>query len=65
MRKWLKRMRGRELDARAEQARREADLSRERLRRAREHVIGPLERQAARNHFADLIRASLTEGRDS
>ena len=41
----------------------EADVSRERQRRAREQVIRPLERIAEQNQFAQLIRASLREGR--
>lgn len=46
-----------------EQARPEAEVSRERQRRAREQVIRPLEELAERNQFAAVIRASLTEGR--
>lgn len=40
----------------------EADVSRERQRRAREQVIQPLEELAERNQFAQLIRASLVQG---
>ncbi len=41
---------------------REAEVSQRRQQRAREQVIRPLERLAEQNRFADLIRASLTEG---
>ena len=41
----------------------EAEVSRERQRRAREQVIKPLEELAERNQFAAVIRASLIEGR--
>ena len=41
----------------------EAEVSRERQRRAREQVIRPLEEIAEQNQFAALIRASLIEGR--
>ena len=41
----------------------EAEVSRERQRRAREQVIKPLEQIAEQNQFAALIRASLIEGR--
>ena len=41
----------------------EADVSRERQRRAREQVIRPLQELAEQNQFAELIRASLTQGR--
>lgn len=47
----------------AEQARREAEVSRRRQQEARERVIRPLERYDAHNQFASLIRASLREGR--
>jgi hypothetical protein len=51
-----------DLDERVAQARREAEVSRERLQHAREHVIRPLERRADTNHFAELLRQSLTGG---
>ena len=41
----------------------EAEVSRERQRRAREQVIKPLEELAERNQFAAVIRATLIEGR--
>lgn len=48
--------------ARAEEARGEAAKSRERQEAVREKVVVPLQRAAARNSFAELIRDSLTEG---
>jgi hypothetical protein len=48
--------------ARAEAAAGEAHKSQVRQEAVREHVVKPLQRAAARNSFADLIRASLTEG---
>ena len=58
---WRRRMR--KLDASAERARRETEVSRQRQQQAREQVVRPLERYAEHNQFAELIRASLTEGR--
>ena len=40
----------------------EAEVSRQRQREIREQVIGPLDRYAERNQFAELIRQSLTDG---
>ena len=51
------------LDEQVEAARAEAEKSRQALERDREHVVIPLARWRDRNHFADLIRASLIEGR--
>ena len=51
------------LDERVKDARAEAELSRERLRETREQVVMPLRREAEHNEFAELIRASLIEGR--
>lgn len=48
--------------ARAETAAGEARKSRARQEHVREHVVGPLQRAAEHNQFADLIRRSLTEG---
>jgi hypothetical protein len=44
-------------------AEREVELSRQRLRDTREQVVEPLMAAAAHNNFAELIRASLVEGR--
>lgn len=52
-----------ELDVRDRQARQEAELSRRRQQETREKVIRPLELYAEHNQFAELIRASLIEGR--
>ena len=41
----------------------EAEVSRQRQQQAREQVIRPLEQFAEQNRFAEMIRASLTEGR--
>lgn len=46
----------------AQQVRREAEVSRQRQRETREQVIRPLEQYAEHNQFADMIRASLTAG---
>jgi hypothetical protein len=42
---------------------REVELSRRRLADAHERVVIPLRNYAARNHFAELIAASLAQGR--
>ena len=52
----------REWGERAEAARAEAEKSREALARTRAEVVAPREALRTRNHFADLIRASLLEG---
>ena len=44
-------------------AEREVELSRQRLRETSETVVKPLQAYAAHNSFADLIAASLTQGR--
>ena len=44
-------------------AEREVELSRQRLAETRENVVAPLEAAAAHNNFAELIAASLTQGR--
>ena len=46
----------------ADDERSEADVSRDRQRRAREQVIRPLEELAEQNRFAEMIRQSLIEG---
>ena len=59
-----------ELDARVEDARqraedatREAKISRQRRELVEENVVKPLRRQGAHNQFAELIRQSLIDGR--
>lgn len=59
------RRRRRMLNEQVEAARAEAEKSRQSLERDREHVVTPLARWRDRNHFADLIRASLIEGKGS
>jgi hypothetical protein len=59
-----RRRRRAELDARAEDAQREAQVSRDRLHATREQVIRPLTERAELNQFAELIRASLMEGHE-
>ena len=54
----------REWAQRAERAEAEAEHSRRELERAREQVLTPLARWRQQNHFAELIRASLLEGKD-
>jgi len=54
----------REWGRRAAQARAEAEQSRRALEEAREKVVGPAATLRSRNHFADVIRDSLLEGRD-
>jgi hypothetical protein len=44
-------------------AEREVELSRRRLADTHEKVVRPLQAYAAHNSFADLIAASLTQGR--
>jgi hypothetical protein len=44
-------------------AEREVELSRQRLRDTRENVVRPLQAHAAHNSFAEIIAASLTQGR--
>ena len=61
--RWPWRMQ-REWKRQAEQAAAEAEHSRRELQWAREEIIAPLSRLQERNHFADLIRASLHEGKD-
>ena len=51
-----------ELEARADAAGQERNLSGERLERAQREVIGPLEAAGQRNQFAEMIRRSLLEG---
>jgi hypothetical protein len=50
-------------DERLAAASREVELSRRRLADAHKHVVQPLRDYADRNHFADMIRDSLIEGR--
>jgi hypothetical protein len=54
----------RELDERASEARAEAEKSRRALAETREKIIGPAASLRDRNHFAEVIRASLLEGRN-
>jgi hypothetical protein len=64
--RWIRRKRAHEDQAAADRlaaAQREVELSRRRLADAHEHVVKPLREYADRNHFADLIRDSLLEGR--
>jgi len=49
-------------EERVEEAEREVEISRERLKEARDEVVKPLARLAARNNFAELVKASLTAG---
>jgi hypothetical protein len=54
--------------ARAERvaaAEREVELSRQRLLETRENVVEPLRQAAAQNSFAEIIAASLRQGRGS
>ena len=44
-------------------AEREVELSRQRLTETHERVVEPLKAAAARNNFAELIAASLVQGR--
>jgi hypothetical protein len=54
--------RRRHLDERVEEARQEAETSRDLLDRARRGVVEPLSGYARRNSFADIISASLAQG---
>jgi hypothetical protein len=44
-------------------AQREVELSRQRLHDAQENVVKPLRAAAAQNSFAEIIAASLRQGR--
>ena len=44
-------------------AEREVELSRQRLLEAHEEVVKPLQAAAVHNNFAELIAASLVQGR--
>ena len=44
-------------------AEREVELSRQRLHDTRENIVKPLQSYAAGNSFAELIAASLAQGR--
>jgi hypothetical protein len=44
-------------------AEREVELSRRRLRETHEQVVEPLRQAAAQNSFAEIIAASLRQGR--
>lgn len=57
------RRRHRELAARVTDARARAEQARRDLEDTRASVVEPLAAWRDRNHFADLIRASLLEGR--
>ena len=50
-------------EERVEEAEREVEISQERLAEAREKVIKPLAKVAARNNFAELIAATLNNQR--
>ena len=52
-------------EARAAEARREVEVSRERLERVRAEVVRPLQEAGQRNQFAAMLRASLTESKRS
>jgi len=54
----------REWDERAKTARAEAEKSRRALEEAREQVVAPARSLRDRNHFAQIIRDSLLEGRN-
>lgn len=54
----------REWGRRADDARAEADKSRRSLQEAREKIIAPAKALRDRNHFAQIIRDSLLEGRN-
>jgi hypothetical protein len=54
----------REWGERAERARAEADRSRRSLEEARAKLVAPMASLADRNHFAQIIRDSLLEGRN-
>jgi hypothetical protein len=54
----------REWDERAKQARAEAEQSRRSLEEDRERVVAPSRSLRDRNHFAQIIRDSLLEGRN-
>lgn len=58
------RLRLRHLEERVKEARTEAARSRRALEATREHVVTRNAQFRERNHFADLIRASLLEGRE-
>jgi hypothetical protein len=49
-------------EERVEDADRELEISRERFNEAKEKVVKPLAKLAARNNFAELLRASLVSG---
>lgn len=46
----------------AEAAERQAELSEERYRSVRQHVVDPRRELGRRNGFADILRDSLAEG---
>jgi hypothetical protein len=52
------------MDEHVEAARAEVDRSRRALERTRAEVVAPLAQWRERNHFGELIRASLLEGRN-
>lgn len=54
----------REWGKRVAQARAEAEQSRTDLKLTREQVVVPLSEWRKHNHFSDILRASLREGRD-
>lgn len=56
--------RHRDLDERVAQARAEAEASRRALEQTRAQVVGPSVSFRDRNGFAEIIKASLLEGRD-
>jgi hypothetical protein len=51
------------LDQRAREAREEDAESKRRLHAIRQNVVRPLAETGSRNQFADIIRASLIQGR--
>lgn len=52
----------RELDQRIADARADTERSRRELERTRQEIVAPIQMAGRRNHFSDLIRASLLEG---
>ena len=47
---------------RADDARKEAELSRHRQKMVEENVVAPLRRAATHNQFAEMLRRSLVQG---
>ena len=62
-RPWRRRAVDSRAAAKVAAAEREVELSRQRLRETSETVVKPLNAYATHNNFAELIAASLTQGR--